>query len=136
MLEALKALELFDGVRINFSLTNNMGYYSGIVFKGYIKGIPTGVLSGGQYDSLMKKLKKDTSAIGFAVYLDSFERLNPRVKENDVDVFIVTDGNTDAVRLLKAVEEIVATGKSVLTGASSEGVRAGRIIDVEGRELV
>ena len=52
-----------------------MKYYNGIVFKGFIKGIPTGILSGGQYDKLMEKMGKKSRAIGFAVYLDELTKL-------------------------------------------------------------
>ena len=57
-------------IRIDFSLTADINYYNGIVFKGFIDGISESVLSGGQYDRLMKKLGKHSHAIGFAVYLD------------------------------------------------------------------
>lgn len=63
-------------VNIDFSVVNDMNYYNGIVFKGFISGIPAGVLSGGQYDNLMKKMGRSSSAIGFAVYLDMLERLD------------------------------------------------------------
>lgn len=67
-------------LRIDFSVVNNMKYYNGIVFKGFVKGIPTSLLSGGQYDGLMKKMHRPHQAIGFAVYLDELNRL----KKNDV----------------------------------------------------
>ncbi len=59
---------------LDFSVTSTGGYYSGIIFKGYINGIASKVLSGGQYDKLLKKMGKNASAIGFAVYLDTLER--------------------------------------------------------------
>ncbi len=62
-------------LRIDFSVTDNTKYYNGIVFKGYVNGIPVPVLSGGQYDNLMKKMKRLSSAVGFAVYLDVLERM-------------------------------------------------------------
>ena len=65
-----------DTVNIDFSVVNDMNYYNGIVFKGFIDGIPWGVLSGGQYDKLMKKMGRNSSAIGFAVYLDMLERMD------------------------------------------------------------
>ena len=34
-------------VRLDFSLGNDMKYYSGLVFKGYVRGVPASVLSGG-----------------------------------------------------------------------------------------
>ena len=60
---------------IDFSLVGNMKYYNGIAIKGFIEGIPQGVISGGQYDNLMRKMKKKSKAIGFAVYLDGLDRL-------------------------------------------------------------
>ncbi len=64
-----------DKVIIDFSVVNDMKYYNGIAFKGFVEGVPTGILSGGQYDNLMKKMQKRYGAIGFAVYLDEVSRL-------------------------------------------------------------
>ncbi len=64
-----------DKIIIDFSVVNDMKYYNGIAFKGFVEGIPTGILSGGQYDNLMKKMNKRYGAIGFAVYLDEVSRL-------------------------------------------------------------
>ncbi len=64
-----------DKINIDFSLSNSTGYYSGVVMRGYILGVAERVLSGGQYDSLLKKMHRKQSALGFAVYLDTLERL-------------------------------------------------------------
>lgn len=64
-----------ENVRIDFSVPANMKFYNGIVFKGYVKGVPSYVLSGGQYDHLMKRMKKSCRAIGFAVYMDMLQQL-------------------------------------------------------------
>ena len=71
---------IVDKVNIDFSVVNNMKYYNGIVFKGFVEGIPTGLLSGGQYDKLMEKMGKKSRAIGFAVYLDELGKLERQVK--------------------------------------------------------
>ena len=68
--DVLKGLGNDKNVHVDFSVVNDMKYYNGFAFKGFIEGIPTGILSGGQYDSLMKKMGKNSQAIGFAVYLD------------------------------------------------------------------
>ena len=58
-------------IKIDYSAALNLNYYNGLVFRGFIEGIPESILSGGQYDNLMKKMgKKNSRAIGFAVYLD------------------------------------------------------------------
>lgn len=132
----LKALDLFDKVKINFSLANNMRYYSGIVFKGYIQGIPTGVLSGGQYDALMRKLKKNASAIGFAVYLDGFERLNNALPEYDVDIVLVADKNEAPSKVLKATEELSKDGKTVFVAYDlPEKISYKKAVDINGKEF-
>lgn len=64
-----------DEVRIDFSAVSNINYYNGIVFRGFIEGIPEAILSGGQYDSLMRLMGHgNAKALGFAVYLDLTER--------------------------------------------------------------
>ena len=64
-----------DMLRIDFSVPGNIKYYNGIVFKGYVKGVPGYVLSGGQYDHLLRRMKKNYRALGFAVYMDSLQQL-------------------------------------------------------------
>lgn len=63
-------------LNIDFSVTGDINYYNGIVFKGFIPDVPTDVLSGGQYDRLMKKLGRTSCAIGFAVYTDALDRID------------------------------------------------------------
>lgn len=74
--ECLEKSSVSDIINIDFSVTNDNNYYNGIVFKGFIKGIPTAVVSGGQYDRLMRKLHRKSDAIGFAAYLDALSRLD------------------------------------------------------------
>ena len=59
-----------DRLRLDFSVGQDMKYYDGLVFKGYLEGIPTSILSGGQYDRLARQLGKNCRAVGFAVYVE------------------------------------------------------------------
>ena len=76
-----EALGGFEGtayganIVLDFSIIGDMNYYNGMIFKGYVEGIPNSVLSGGQYDKLMKRMGRRSRAVGFAVYLDLLERL-------------------------------------------------------------
>ncbi len=72
----LSAMGLSEKLIIDFSVVNDMNYYNGIAFKGFVDGIPVGVLSGGEYDGLLKKMQKNEKGIGFAVYLDELARLS------------------------------------------------------------
>ena len=70
-LEVLDSLGEYDEqIRIDFSAVSNLNYYNGIVFRGFIEGVSECVLSGGQYDSLMKLMgHEEAQGIGFAVNL-------------------------------------------------------------------
>lgn len=94
-----------DQVRLDFSLGNDMKYYSGLVFKGYVRGVPTSVLSGGQYDRLLSHMGKQARAIGFAVYLDQLEEDQDGW---DVDTLLLTGGASPA-EILAAAERMEGT---------------------------
>ncbi|MCQ2404576.1 MAG: ATP phosphoribosyltransferase [Clostridia bacterium] len=79
VLSAANAAEL----RVDFSILNDVNYYNGIVFKGFLPGVPEAVLSGGQYDRLMQKMKRRSNAIGFAVYTDALERVDEAAAADD-----------------------------------------------------
>lgn len=119
-----------DKIRLDFSVVNDMKYYSGIVFKGFVEGIAEGVLSGGQYDGLMKKMGKKAGAIGFAVYLDLLENMQDGASLTDVDVLVLYDAQTPLCALQEAVNEAVASGKSVSAQTSEDGVRFGTCKDL------
>ncbi len=105
--------EFADCINYDFSIVNDMNYYNGIVFTGFVEGIPESVLSGGQYDKLMKKMGKKSRAIGFAVYLDLLEQLMDGGSEYDVDVLVLYDATTSVQALFEKVKELTDEGKSV-----------------------
>ena len=73
--------EGFGGnINIDFSIVDSAAYYSGTVFKGYIGGAESRVLSGGRYDGLMRKMGRSSGGIGFAVYLDALERTDEKAE--------------------------------------------------------
>ena len=109
----LKSVGFEAQLRIDFSLVSDMNYYNGIVFKGYVDGVPVSVLSGGQYDRLMEKMGRKSGAIGFAVYLDALERLGNEQQTFDVDMVLLYDDDTDLRTLCNAVQNLTVCGLSV-----------------------
>ncbi len=133
--EKLTALGLMKNVNIDFSIVDDMNYYSGVLFKGYIKDIPTAVLSGGQYDKLMKKMKKSCGALGFAVYLDMFERLDRAEEDFDCDCLILKSRATDPSVILKAVNQLTANNESVIVSEiKDEKLKYRKILDLREGE--
>lgn len=137
-LAELKALsDMLDalpfGVKIlfDFSTVNDTNYYNGIVFRGFISGISQSVLTGGQYDNLLKKMKRTSGAVGFAIYLDLLDEMPTDRAEYDVDVVIIYDQNTDKCRLAEMVEKTVGENKTVsVQSDDNTNIRCKQIIDL------
>ncbi|MBR1810815.1 MAG: ATP phosphoribosyltransferase regulatory subunit [Clostridia bacterium] len=131
----LSAAGLAANVYIDFSIVNDMNYYNGFIFRGYIEGIPQGVLAGGSYDNLLAKMKKKGSAIGFALYLDQLETLLVSDRRYDVDVLITYDAATATQIIVAAVNDCLADGKKVRVQKANDGsVSAKTVIDLSGKD--
>ena len=118
-------------VRLDFSVGSDLRYYSGVVFRGYLAGIPSSVLSGGQYDRLPQKMGRKAKAIGFAVYLDQLQRLYREEGGADVDTLILHDGTVDPVTLTAAAEKAAAEGTILVASQLPSGRTWKRMIRFE-----
>ena len=105
---------LSEMLRIDFSVMNDMRYYSGIVFRGFVYGVPSGVLSGGRYDRLLEKMGRKAGAIGFAVYLDELERIAPEEAGLDADVLLLYEEEVAPEDVCREVRALTQAGKRVL----------------------
>ncbi len=134
-LQALSALlaksPLADRIRFDFSVLNDMNYYNGIVFRGFLAGICEGVLAGGQYDKLMERMGRRCGAIGFALYLDLLEGLEQGKEDYDVDVLLLYDATVSVAAVAKAQQEQIELGKRVCAQkAIPEKLRYREILDL------
>lgn len=148
-LPGMRSLEQLEGIlalldhsgmgsilRIDFSEVDNIHYYNGIVFKGFINGVPNSVLSGGQYDKLMRKIGRKAGAIGFAVYMDTLERLDDRQKEYDVDTVLLYGPEADLARLQAQAQLLRSQGKSVAVQRQlSPDTRCKTVLKFNGKEV-
>ena len=73
IIASLEDPQICSMLQVDFSVISDLNYYNGIIFNGFVEGVPSAVLSGGQYDKLMKKMKHSSRAVGFAVYLDMLD---------------------------------------------------------------
>ena len=124
---------LSENIYFDASVMNDMNYYNGIVFRGFISGISEGVLSGGRYDALMQKMGKSAGALGFAIYLDLIEGLERSAGEFDVDVLLIYDEKVDTGRVYARVSELVSSGLTVSAQkAVPDGLRYRTLEKMEG----
>ena len=128
----LSSSKYADKIRLDFSVVNDMNYYSDVVFKGFIDGVAEGVLSGGRYDKMMVRLGKDRGAIGFAVYLDLLDGFNEEKSATDVDVVVLYDEKTGLSQIVKTVEKLIKKGCSVSAQTKENTLRCKETVDLRG----
>ena len=109
----LKQTPYADRIRFDFSIINDMTYYNGVVFCGFLDGICECVLSGGQYNKLMRRMGRQSGAIGFALYLDLLEGLEQQAAPYDTDVLVVYDTTVSPAEVAAKVADLRAAGKTV-----------------------
>ena len=141
--ELRKVMEAFYGtaaessLRLDFSVVDDVHYYNGIVFKGFVRGIPNSVLSGGQYDKLMRKMHRCSGAIGFAVYMDTLERLDEAQKGVDADILLLYGQDADPAVIREKMLEWTQQGISVMAQPQKpENMQFGKVCRLQGSEVI
>ena len=109
----LQATPYAPHIRFDFSIIHDMAYYGGVVFCGFLDGICESVLSGGQYNKLMKRMGRKAGAIGFALYLDLLEDLGQSSPAYDVDALVLYDAATPTAAVTAQVTALRAEGLTV-----------------------
>ena len=121
---AMKAMGEDSNIQLDLSMVNDIDYYNGIIFRGFVKGIAANVLSGGQYDRAMKIFGRRTGAVGFALYLDEIGRMETAREEVDVDALLIYEEKTKPWEVAEAVAKLRGRGMSVMADTVvPEGLR-------------
>lgn len=134
LLGILKASGCEAQVRLDFSVSNDLGYYCGVVFRGHLEGIPESILSGGQYDKLPRKMGRKSKAIGFAVYADLLQERNREESPFDVDTLILHDGSVPLRELTAAAEAAAQDGSVLVATSMPKGRSWKKLVRMEGGE--
>ena len=124
-------------VNLDLSVLNDMDYYNGLIFRGFVDGIAASVLSGGRYDRLLERMGKSGGAIGFAVYLDELSRFLARDNAYDVDTLLVYDPEDDPAALIALARPLEEQGQTVRVQPEGEtNVTYRRKLNVLGKEVL
>lgn len=74
---------LGEYLSFDLGMVHQLGYYTGIIFRGYVKGAGEYVLSGGRYDRLLSQFGMDRGAVGFGVNVDSLTQAAGEMEKKD-----------------------------------------------------
>ena len=124
-----------DMLRIDFSVVDEDSYYNGIVFRGFAEGVPDSVLSGGQYDRLMRQMGRRGGAVGFAVYLDRLGRMPEATREYDVDTLLLYTEGCDLTALYAAADTLRVEGSVMLQKEIPSNLTYRRLCRFENGEV-
>lgn len=107
--EALRSTVGEDKICIDTSVLNDMTYYNGIIFQGFVEGVGHVLLSGGRYDNLIKTFNKSHKAVGFAIYTEELARVfREKTVGNSKEII-----STDPVEALQSAVKSVGSGEVV-----------------------
>lgn len=122
-------------LRLDFSISGDVKYYSGMIMRGYISGVPSAVLTGGQYDPLLKRMgKAQLSATGFAIYFDELAQYLSAEADNSVDTVILYREDTNPAAVSHMVQSRIARGERVWAGtALPDELSYKQVLEVENR---
>ena len=108
--EILKLYGLEDTIVLDLGLINHMGYYSDVIFQGFVEKFGKPVLMGGRYNHLGNEFGADLPAIGFACEVESLitalttDRVSPRTP---IDIKILYDDESlkQSIRIANELRE-------------------------------
>ena len=124
--DIMECYGLGDHLHLDFSIRGGTDYYSGLVFRGFVKQVSSPVLSGGRYDSLIDRMGKHAGGIGFAVYLD---QLAARKKDREEEVLLLYDEQASPEKVIRAISVLKQDGLRVRADRVIPGdFRADRIL--------
>ena len=109
----LAALDMADGISLDFTMQNDLSYYNGILMQGYVEKYPGILLTGGRYDRLLTKFHKSLSAVGFALALGDLNSCYPNPAEYDADILLLYSPDTDTKEVLRRADAYRKEGKRV-----------------------
>ena len=123
-------------VALDLTVVNDVDYYDDLVFRGFVAGVSSPVLSGGRYDRLLERMGKPGGAIGFAVYLDRLELAPRPAAAFDGDVLLLFESESDLPLAIRTAERLRQAGESVRAARTAPAdLRYRRVLRVRNGEV-
>lgn len=124
--EILKVYNLDKYVYLDLGFTNDMNYYSGIMFRVYSIDAGGEIINGGRYDRLAKKLAGRVGACGFSQNLDiTASILEDNKVTVDLEEYIIQVSKEEIKQGIDVAEALRTKGysASLVTGKAFKVIR-------------
>lgn len=112
----LKEYGYADYIAFDLGMVQSLHYYTGMVFRGYVKNHGMVVVKGGRYDHLTRRYGEEMPATGYAVNIDEVLKWQNRqfasVDDEIMDALIVC-GRADRAKGYALAKEMRQEGKRV-----------------------
>src|SRR5215475_4034085 len=96
-------LDLAQHLTIDLGEIRGFDYYTGILFRAYVRDLGFEVASGGRYDGLPGSFGEDLPAVGFSFSVDRLEQIvTPEISEIEAASIAVDDGFDKALQLRRS----------------------------------
>lgn len=133
-----------DYIRFDLGLVHQIDYYTGVVFRGYVEGAGTAVLSGGRYDRLLEAFGRPAQATGFAVNVDAVAACLPDAEMIKPDTLIYYELDQLAAAIAKLDElpngtaelSTCASLEAALAQADEKNMKKVLVFDQQGERTV
>ena len=109
--DSMECYGLGDHLHLDFSIRGGTDYYSGLVFRGFVEGVASPVLSGGRYDQLIGRMGKRAGGIGFAVYLDQLGRKKQKAPQEEA--LLLYDDSVSLEQVIRTISVLKQDGLRV-----------------------
>jgi len=125
--DILKGYGLGEFISFDLGMLGMLDYYTGIIFRGYVRGTGFYVIDGGRYDNLCGKFGKDFPAVGFAIRVNNlipaFESQSEMIPATKADTLVAYAANgRDGA--LAAADELRSLGLLIENGLLGSDVEA------------
>lgn len=126
----LKLQGLEAHVSFDLGMMQELNYYTGVIFRGYVDGWGKAVLSGGRYGNLFEEDDDDFSGVGFGIDVDGLLASIGHRRSIKSDYIVV---GSDVDMVIKKSSELRSKGYVVesLTKDMAYGRLEGKLIDLD-----
>ena len=135
-------------IKVDLGLVHKRNYYTGIIFRGFVEGYGSPVLSGGRYDNLIGDFGRDVTAVGFAVNVEAAAKVrlknidNYTVLTTPADVIVYAEKGYEVNGLmhcsklikngLKVFNSVFTSEKDAVDYALSHGIKRIDSVSADG----